>query len=116
MTPIYEQLINQIKENIQQGTIEVEFKLPSVRVLAKDLKISALTVKKAYDILEEDGFIYTVHGKGSYVASISSEQILEEKIKKLEKDLASTIRQARLFNVGDNELKELFNILLEEEN
>lgn len=116
MTPIYEQLINQIKMLIQQERIQTEEKLPSVRVLAKELKISALTVKKAYDILEEDGFIYTVHGKGSYVANISSEQILEEKMKQLEEELTSTIRQARLFHVNDNDLKDLFHILLEEEN
>lgn len=116
MTPIYEQLINQIKMLIQQERIQTEEKLPSVRVLAKELKISALTVKKAYDILEEDGFIYTVHGKGSYVANISSEQILEEKMKQLEEELTSTIRQARLFHVNDKDLKDLFHILLEEEN
>lgn len=115
MIPIYEQITNQIKELIQKENIQKEFKLPSVRVLSKELKISALTVKKAYDTLEKEGFIYTVHGKGSYVASIKPQLILEEKMKKIEEELEAVIREARVYGIDDIDLKKLFNLLLEEE-
>ena len=68
MQPIYEQITDQIKAMIIDGTLKEEEMLPSVRTLAKELKISALTVKKAYDFLEEEGFVVTVHGKGSFIA------------------------------------------------
>ena len=68
MQPIYEQIVEQIKEKIINGEFSEEMMLPSVRTMAKDLKISALTVKKAYDALTEEGFVVTVHGKGSFVA------------------------------------------------
>lgn len=114
MIPIYEQIVNQIKTLIQKEELQEEFKLPSVRVLAKELKISALTVKKAYDNLEQEGFIYTVHGKGSYVASIDPKQVLEETMKQLEQNLENIIRKARLSGIEDYDLKQLFNLLLEE--
>ena len=81
MQPIYEQIVNQIKALIMQGKLKEETMLPSVRSLSKDLKVSALTVKKAYDALEEQGFIVTVHGKGSFVACANQELMLEEKRK-----------------------------------
>ena len=68
MQPIYEQIGNQIKEKIMHGILKADTPLPSVRTLAKELKVSALTVKKAYDALEEEGFVITIHGKGSFVA------------------------------------------------
>ena len=68
MIPIYEQLVDQIKTQIRKGDLQQDDILPSVRALSKELKISALTVKKAYDVLEEEGFTVTVHGKGTYVA------------------------------------------------
>ena len=68
MQPIYEQIMGQIKERIMHGELKEDTALPSVRTFAKELKVSALTVKKAYDGLEEEGFIVTVHGKGSFVA------------------------------------------------
>ena len=87
MQPIYEQIVNQIKALIMQGKLKEETMLPSVRSLSKDLKVSALTVKKAYDALEEQGFIVTVHGKGSFVACANQELMLEEKRKELEMEL-----------------------------
>ena len=66
--PIYEQIGDQIKEKIMHGILKADTPLPSVRTLAKELKVSALTVKKAYDALEEEGFVTTIHGKGSFVA------------------------------------------------
>ena len=84
MQPIFEQIVNQIKATIMQGTIKENQMLPSVRSLAKELRVSALTVKKAYDALEDQGFIVTVHGKGSFVSCANQELMLEEKRKEVE--------------------------------
>ena len=77
MLPLYEQIIDQIKAQITAGCLKENDILPSVRTLAKELKISALTVKKAYDNLEQEGLTVTVHGKGTYVAAANPEQIRE---------------------------------------
>ena len=78
MVPIYEQIVDQIKTLIRDGELKENDNLPSVRSLAKELKISALTVKKAYDNLEAEGFTVTIHGKGTYVAAANAELLLEE--------------------------------------
>ena len=80
MVPIYEQIVDQIKMLIRNGELKENDNLPSVRTLSKELKISALTVKKAYDNLESEGFTVTVHGKGTYVAATNTELLLEEQI------------------------------------
>ena len=80
MQPIYEQIVSQIKDKIIQGELKEEEMLPSVRTFAKELKVSALTVKKAYDALEEEGFVVTVHGKGSFVTMANQERMLEAKV------------------------------------
>ena len=82
MQPIYEQVVSQIKSEILKGSLVPESKLPSVRELAGDLRISALTVKKAYDTLEQEGFIVTVHGKGSFVAGVNRDVALEAQKRK----------------------------------
>lgn len=114
MQPIYEQIVNQIKALIMQGKLKEETMLPSVRSLSKDLKVSALTVKKAYDALEEQGFIVTVHGKGSFVACANQELMLEEKRKELEMELETIIRKGRSLGMSEKELTDLFALLLEE--
>ena len=114
MQPIYEQIVNQIKDKIMHGELLEETMLPSVRTLAKDLKVSALTVKKAYDQLEEEGFVNTVHGKGSFVSCANQEQMLEEKKKEVESEFEQTIRKARSCGMEDTEIRELFEIVLEE--
>ena len=114
MQPIYEQIVNQIKDKIMHGELLEETMLPSVRTLAKDLKVSALTVKKAYDQLEEEGFVNTVHGKGSFVACANQAQMLEEKKKEVESEFEQTIRKARSCGMEDTEIRELFEIVLEE--
>lgn len=114
MQPIYEQIVNQIKDKIMHGELLEETMLPSVRTLAKDLKVSALTVKKAYDQLEEEGFVNTVHGKGSFVACANQTQMLEEKKKEVESEFEQTIRKARSCGMEDTEIRELFEIVLEE--
>ncbi|MBQ8802847.1 MAG: GntR family transcriptional regulator [Tyzzerella sp.] len=114
MQPIYEQIVNQIKAAIMKGDLKEEQILPSVRSLAKDLRISALTVKKAYDTLEEHGFIVTVHGKGSFVSCANQELMLEEKRKEVENDMEMAIRKGRSCGMNNKELTELFKLMLEE--
>ncbi len=113
MVPIYEQIIDQIKALIRKGELKENDCLPSVRALSKELKISALTVKKAYDNLENDGFTVTVHGKGTYVAATNSELILEEQKKELEADLEKAIQKGRRCGISDEEMKCLFELILE---
>ena len=114
MEPIYEQIMGQISYGIAKGTMKEGEALPSVRALAKDLKVSALTVKKAYDGLEQEGFIMTVHGKGSFVACANQETMLEEKKREVEADLEMAIRKGRSCGMSDQEIRELFQIVLED--
>lgn len=114
MTPIYEQMVGQIKAQIMCGERKEGDMLPSVRALAKDLRVSALTVKKAYDELEREGFVTTVHGKGTFVTSANQELMLEEKKKEVEADLEGAIRKGRSCGMSDEEITELFQIILEE--
>lgn len=114
MQPIYDQIVSQIKASIMQGKLKEEDMLPSVRGLAKDLRVSALTVKKAYDTLEEQGFIVTVHGKGSFVACANQDLMLEEKRKEVESAMEMLIRKGRSCGMSNEELGELFKLVLEE--
>ena len=114
MQPIYEQIVEQTKEKIMHGELTEETTLPSVRTLAKDLKVSALTVKKAYDALEQEGYVNTVHGKGSFVACANQNLMLEEKKKEVEADLEKAIRKGRSCGMSNQEITELFNIVLED--
>lgn len=113
MVPIYEQIVDQIKTLIRNKELKENDILPSVRSLAKELKISVLTVKKAYDNLESEGFTITVHGKGTYVAATNSELLLEEQKKELEADLEQAIQKGRRCGIRDEEIKELFELILE---
>lgn len=114
MQPVYEQIVCQIKDKIMHGELIEETMLPSVRTLAKDIRVSALTVKKAYDQLEAEGFVVTVHGKGSFVACANQAQMLEEKKKEVEAEFEQTIRKARSCGMEDREIQELFEIVLED--
>ncbi len=113
MQPIYEQIVEQIKSEILKGNMKQEQRLQSVRELAKDLRISALTVKKAYDTLEQEGFIVTVHGKGSFVSGVNQNLILEEQRKEVEKDFENAIRKGKSCGMTDEEICELFNLVME---
>ena len=115
MQPIYEQIVVQIKAKIMNGELKEETMLPSVRALAKEIKVSALTVKKAYDALEEEGFVVTVHGKGSFITLANQALMLEEKKKEVEADLEMAIRKGRSCGMSDEELTQLFQIVLEDE-
>ena len=113
MIPIYEQIMDIIKKQISTGELHDGDVLPSVRSLAKDLKISALTVKKAYDELEAAGLIATVHGKGSYVTASGNEMLAEEQRRLIETELESVYQKARLCGISAEELKEMLAIITE---
>lgn len=113
MVPIYEQIVDQIKMLIRNGELKENDNLPSVRTLSKELKISALTVKKAYDNLESEGFTVTVHGKGTYVAATNTELLLEEQKKELEADLEQAIQKGRRCGISDEDIKSLFELIWE---
>ena len=114
MVPIYEQIMDQIKAQITAGNLKENDILPSVRTLAKDLKISALTVKKAYDNLEQEGYTVTVHGKGTYVAAADAERMLEEQRREVESDLEKAVEKGRRCGLKDEEIRELFDLIMED--
>ncbi len=114
MVPIYEQIMDQIKAAIVSGELTEDTMLPSVRGLSRELKISALTVKKAYDNLEQEGFTVTVHGKGTFVAATNQERIREERQKEVEKDLEQAIAKGRRSGLSEQEIRSLFEILIQE--
>lgn len=114
MRPIYEQIVDQIKTQVLDGSLKPDTALPSVRSLSANLRISALTVKKAYDALEQEGFVITVHGKGSYIANINSQLAMEERRKEVEIRLEAAIREGRSSGLKDEEIKELFEIIMED--
>lgn len=113
-TPIYEQIVNQIKESIIHGELNEGDALPSMRKLAKDLKVSVITTKRAYEELENEGFTYSVVGKGSFVKEQNLEQIRERKLKLLEEMIDDVIQNSKSVNLSKDELFELINILYEE--
>lgn len=113
MVPIYEQLINQIKNHIISGELKENDLLPSVRALSADLKISALTVKKAYDKLEEEGFVITVHGKGTFVAATNQQLAMEARRKAVEEDFVKAMVHAREIGMTLEEVKEFVELMLE---
>ena len=112
---IYEQIKNAIKDAIISNELKEEEMLPSVRNLANDLKISFLTVKKAYDELEAEGFIKTVQGKGSFVAPKNLEIIKEEKLKEVQDHIEKIYNISKIANISEDEIKELFNMIFKGE-
>ena len=113
MIPIYEQITDQIKAQIRSGQCKENDPLPSVRVLAKELKISVLTVKKAYDRLEAEGFAVTVHGKGSYISVSNRELLLEEQKKEVERLMETAVEKGRQCGISDEDLKAILQLILE---
>lgn len=113
--PIFEQIENAIKQAIFSNELKEEDMLPSVRSLANDLKISFLTVKRAYDELEKAGFIKTVQGKGSFVAPRNLELIREEKLKEIQDYIEKIYNISKVANISEEEIKELFKIIFEED-
>lgn len=114
MVPIYEQLMEQIKSDIIQSELKEGEALPSVRTLAGELRISALTVKKAYDKLEEEGFVTTVHGKGTYVSASDKQLALEARKKAIEDDFDKVIDRALSMGMKKEEISEVVKLILDE--
>ena len=114
MVPIYEQVVSQIKNAIITGQLQDAEVLPSVRTMAAELKISSLTVKKAYDILEEEGFITTVHGKGSFVNAADRQLAMEARRKSVEEELTLVIDKALAGGLTKDEIREMTEIILED--
>lgn len=114
--PIYEQIYSQLKTQIIAGVLSPGEALPSIRALAKDLKISVITTKRAYDELESEGFLYTVAGKGCFVAEKNLDLIREQQLKELETHLTAAAGLAKSCGVTVEELIDMLRVLLEEEN
>lgn len=112
--PIYEQIKQQVKAAIMSGALQEDETLPSLRTLAKDLKISVLTVTRAYTELEEEGFVKNIQGRGCYVLGRGSELLREQLICKIENNLTEAISAARVANLSREELHRLLDILMEE--
>ena len=113
--PIYEQITEQLKAAILSGKLLPNDALPSIRSLAKDLKISVMTTKRAYADLERDGFIETVAGKGSFVAERNQDFLRDELLRQAEEHLVKAIQIAKTANMSKQELIDLLLLLLEEE-
>lgn len=112
--PIYEQIKEQIKSQIMTGNLVEGEALPSMRVLAKELKISIITTKRAYEDLEKDGFIYSIIGKGSFVKGINGDIVRENMMFAIQELLETAVDKAILGKVSHDELKEMLSLLYEE--
>ncbi|MDD6732978.1 MAG: GntR family transcriptional regulator [Lachnospiraceae bacterium] len=115
MVPIYEQLEEQIKSKIISTELKEGEALPSVRTLASELRISALTVKKAYDRLEEERFVVTVHGKGTYVATTDKEMAMEARRRAVEEDFIKSVDKAKSVGMSDEDILAVVKLILEYE-
>ena len=112
--PIYEQITSQLKGMIMNGTLKPGDPLPSMRLLAKELRISVITTKRAYEELERDGFITTVVGKDSFVREADREFVKEEQLKEVENHLQAAVDTARQFGMEEAELIDILKMLFEE--
>ena len=113
--PLYEQIAAQIKAQIMSGELRAGEALPSIRALARSLQISVLTVQKAYDQLQTDGFIETTAGKGCYVSARNQDFYLEEQQKRIEEKFSEAIEIARASGISLDKLRELLTLLYEED-
>lgn len=112
--PIYEQIYRQIRAAILDGTLAENAPLPSIRSLAKDLQISVITSKRAYEKLEEEGFIYTAPARGSFVAPKNPELVREDNLRKIEEHLSEVARLAKMYGVSRAEIDEMLDAEMEE--
>jgi GntR family transcriptional regulator len=113
--PIYDQIVQQIRAQILSSDLSEGDLLPSIRKLAKDLQISVITTKRAYEELEREGFINTVGGKGTFVAAQNPEFLREKRMKAVEEKLADAVDQAQLLGVGPDQLVEMLRLLYTED-
>lgn len=112
--PIYEQIAKQIREQIIRGELPAGDALPSIRNLARELQISVITTKRAYEELERDGFIETVGGKGSFVSGENKELLRERRLQMLEEKLGEIVSESRILRISLAEIKEMLDLLYEE--
>lgn len=112
--PIYQQIYDQIKNAILSGELREGDMLPSIRALAKDLRISVITTKRAYEELEQGGYIYTAAGKGCFVSQKSSGMVYEEHLKKIEEHMSEIARLAGASGITEGQLIEMYRVLQEE--
>ena len=112
--PIYEQIAAQIRDAVAAGELAAGEQLPSIRALAAQLRISAITTKRAYQDLEEQGYVTTVPGKGCFVAEQNLDLLREERLRRVEASLARAVCDARACGLSDDELREMLDIQLEE--
>ena len=112
--PIYDQIYTQIKNEILNGNLQPDEALPSIRALARDLRISVITTKRAYDELEQEGFLYAVPGKGFFVAAKNTELLREENLKTIESHLNEAVKLAAACGLGRHDLAEMLELLWEE--
>lgn len=113
MIPIYEQIMTGIREKIVKGELQAGMALPSVRALANELKISALTVKKAYDRLEEEGLTRTIHGKGTFVCEVNPKLVARQQRQEVEADMEALVTKARIYQIPEKELRQILELFLE---
>lgn len=111
--PIYDQIYSQIKSQIMNGSLTEDEALPSIRNLAKDLRISVITTKRAYDELENEGFVYTIAGKGCFVAPKNLDLLREQNLKKIEEYLEKVMQLASATNLTKKDLIEMIHMLEE---
>lgn len=112
--PIYDQIYTQIKNQIIGGSLREDEMLPSIRGLAKDLRISFVTTKRAYEELEKDGFLYTVPGKGCFVAPKNTELLREENLRKIEDHMDAIIQLAASCNLSNEQILDMVRFAMEE--
>ena len=113
-TPIYDQIFSRIKEQIIKGTLKEDDPLPSIRSLAKDLRISVITTKRAYDELEKEGLIYTAPGKGCFIAARNTEMLREENLRKLEEHITQVAALSRMCGLSLNDITEMLKFEMED--
>jgi len=112
--PIYEQIAAQIRDAVAAGELAAGEQLPSIRALAAQLRISAITTKRAYQDLEAQGYVTTIPGKGCFVAEQNLDLLREERLRRVEASLARAVCDARACGLSDDELREMLDIQLEE--
>ncbi|WP_206812495.1 GntR family transcriptional regulator [Paradesulfitobacterium ferrireducens] len=112
--PIYQQIITQLKNAMVRGELAAGDALPSIRTLAKDLQISVITTKRAYEELERDGYIHTVPGKGSFVAAQNQELLRETRLRLVKEKLAEAVEAARRIGLSPHELRHMLDLMYEE--
>jgi GntR family transcriptional regulator len=115
-SPIYEQIKQQIKEMILTGELKEGDALPSIRQLAKDLRISVITTARAYTELEQEGFIATMQGKGCFIMAQNSEMMREQYLRRVEDHLSDAVHDAKLAGIDNDTLIQMLNLLIREDN